>query len=448
VPADIERPRPAIAWSWQPDHGGRVDQVRVSGTAVVVATMSPRDPTAPGWEHAVVYALEARSGVEIARRVLPDPVPVAAMVIDAGIVHIVATRRGEPIYWYALSGDDLRPHHRRVSPAEAAHHDDVLDAWATTDGGLWFELDVPFSEGGSGAPDPGDGSGALFRDPGFGRRSSTPPSSVEWSRSQTYAFADATGATSVRLRDECAGTEGPPMAHDACAGGRELFVPGDGRWEGVVEPAPPVISRLDPRSDGGSRDETLWASASIMGPRARMHALGGEGCVYGVASAEDPAKPDRLRVEAFAVERASNTVVWRAYDDRIAAAASLGGAARTARRPNGELLFQRFGQDGMPQTPLICARPDGRLDTVLLGARGRYVLDAALGSLVLAHRENRSGNVEVGGFAVDREGRLLGRRAVAIWTLDVGDLGGGATVYAGAGLVVVRGSREVRAVRL
>jgi hypothetical protein len=67
---------------------------------------------------------------------------------------------------------------------------------------------------------------------------------------------------------------------------------------------------------------------------------------------------------------------------------------------------------------------------------------------VLAHRENRSGNVEVGGFAVDHEGLLLGRRAVVAWSLDVGDLGGAATVYAGGGLVVVRGARAVRAVRL
>jgi hypothetical protein len=83
----------------------------------------------------------------------------------------------------------------------------------------------------------------------------------------------------------------------------------------------------------------------------------------------------------------------------------------------------------------------------LLGARGRYVLDAALGDLVLAHRE-KDGRVEVGGFAVDLEGRLLGRRAVPRWTIDLGDLGGAATVYAGAGAVVVRGARSVSAVRM
>jgi hypothetical protein len=384
--------------------------------------MCPRDPSAPGWEHAVVYVLDARTGEEMARRVLPDPVPVAAMVFEGGLLHIVAARRGEPIYWYALSVDDLKPRHRRVAAAAAAHHDDVLDAWATPDGGLWFELDVPIA-------------GAA-------------------SRAQTYAFADATGATSVRVHGEREGADGPSLAHDACAGGRDLFVPSDGRWEGSREPLPPAISRFAPLetadapADAGLRSVAGWATASIVGPRARVHTLGGDGLVYGVASAEDAAKPDRVRIEAFAIDRMTGSLRWRATDDRIAAAPALGDAARTARRPNGELLFQRFGADGAPRTPLICARPDGRLDAVWLGARGRYVLDAALGPLVLAHRENGNGSVEVGGFAVDREGRLLGRRAVAVWTLDVGDLGGAATVYAGAGLVVVRGARAVRAVRL
>jgi hypothetical protein len=88
------------------------------------------------------------------------------------------------------------------------------------------------------------------------------------------------------------------------------------------------------------------------------------------------------------------------------------------------------------------------LDTIVLGARGRYILDAALGDIVLVHRENREGAVQVGGFAVDNEGRLLGRRAVARWTIDAGNLGGGSTVYAGAGAVVVRGARSICAVRL
>src|ERR1700733_10369455 len=92
VPAEIDRPRPAIAWSWRPEHRGHVDQVRVVGQNVLVATMMPRDAGAPGWEPAVFYAIHARPGAEVPRRVLPDPVPVAAMVVESGVVHVVATR--------------------------------------------------------------------------------------------------------------------------------------------------------------------------------------------------------------------------------------------------------------------------------------------------------------------------------------------------------------------
>ena len=170
--------------------------------------------------------------------------------------------------------------------------------------------------------------------------------------------------------------------------------------------------------------------------------------VCAVAAAEDPERPERARVEAFAVDRASGVVRWRAQAERVEVKPGLGDSARVARRPNGELLFQSLRADGTPCSPLLCARPDGRLDSIALGTRGRYVLDAALGDTVLAHRENKDGHVEVAGFATDHEGRLLGRRAALRWTLDVGDLGSATTVYAGAGAVVVRGSRAVTAVRL
>ena len=417
VPAEIDRPRPAVAWSWRPEHGGRVDQVRVAGTTVIVATMMPRDPKAPRWEHAVVYALDAHTGIEIARRVLPDPVPVAAMVVDDGLVHVVSTRGGEPIFWYALTPSELVPCHRRiVAVADGLQHDDVLDAWATPDGGLWLELDAAL-EG-------------------------------ESMRVRSFAFADPSGAlVASRVSEGRQLAEGPPIANDACAGGHELFVPRDGRWSSETDSTPPGISRLD-RATGAGAAEAAWVSATVVGPRSRIHALGGDGVVCAVAVAEDRARPDHTRVEVFAVDRTSGVVRWRAHDDRLAIKPQLGDSARVARRPNGEVLFQSLGPDGAPCTPLICARPDGRLDSIVLGARGRYVLDAALGDLVLAHRENKDGRVEVGGFAIDLEGRLLGRRAVPRWTIDLGDLGGAATVYAGAGAVVVRGARSVSAVRM
>jgi hypothetical protein len=410
IPAEIEKARPAVAWSWRPDHGGPVDQVRVVGANVLVATMMPRDASAPGWEHAVVYAIDAHTGIEVARRVLPDPVPVAAMVVEGGVLHVVATRRGEPVFWYALSPADLVARHRRTVTLTSGH-DDVLEAWASPDGGLWLEL-----EGTTGS----DEHHAL-----------------------AYAFADAAGDGPAPYRHVDDVTEGVASARDACAGDRELFTPIDGRWADAAQ-VPPALSRLSPAAD----EEAAWVSATVVGPRSRIHALGADGAVCAVATADDPERADRARVEAFVVDRASGGVRWRALAERVELKSQLGESARLARRPNGELLFQSIGSDGTPCSPLLCARPDGKLDAITLGTRGRYVLDAALGDMVLVHRENKDGRVEVGGFGIDREGRLLGRRGALRWNIDVGDLGGATTVYAGAGAVVVRGARAVCAVKL
>jgi hypothetical protein len=332
------------------------------------------------------------------------------MVVESGVLHVVATRRTEPVFWYALSPDDLAPKHRRIV-APAGAHEDVLEAWASPDGGLWLEL-----ERASGTDD----APAL-----------------------AYAFADASGAGAATCKHEDAVSDGAALARDACAGGRELFTPVDGRWAADA-PVPPALSRLSPAAD----EEQAWVTATVVGPRSRIHAVGVEGAVCAVATADDAERPDRVRVEAFEVDRASGAVKWRALGDRVETKSLPGDTARVARRPNGELLFQSLGADGKPCTPLLCARPDGRLDAITLGARGRYVLDAALGDMVLAHRENKDGRVEVAGFAIDQEGRLLGRRGALRWTIDVGDLGAATTVYAGAGAVVVRGTRAVCAVRL
>ncbi len=424
VAAEIEKPRPVVAWSWRPEHGGRVDQVRVVGQNVLVATMVPRDVQAPGWEHAVIYTLDARTGVEMARRVLPDPVPVAAMVVEAGVLHVVATRKGEPIFWYALAPSSLVPRHRRIVRVAVGRHDDVLDAWAAPDGGLWLELDAATAN---------DGQHSL-----------------------AYAFAEpeASGPAPCVRGDDFA-AEGAPLARDACAGGHELFAPVEGRWSGSQDAAsPPALTRLDPLSStpadapSGLDGSPVWIRSSVVGPRSKIHALGADGVVYAVAAAEEPGRPERVTVEALAVDRSSGVVRWSARANRVGVRARVGTGARVARRPNGELLFQSLGADGIPCTPLVCARPDGRLDTVLLGARGRWVLDAALGDTVLAHREDKDGAVEVGGFAVDHEGRLLGRRAVARWSIEPGQLGGETTVYAGSGAIVVRGARSLCAIRL
>jgi hypothetical protein len=418
VAAEIDKPRPTIAWSWRPEHGGRVDQLRVTGDRVVVATMMPRDAGAQAgaWEHAVVYVLDARTGAEIARRVLPDPVPVAALVVESGLVHVVATGNGEPIFWYALGPEDLAPRHRRVVDiaSTATSHEDVLDAWASPDGGLWLELDC------------------------------APADAAE--RTLAYVFADPSGATrEISPRVEIAGDGAP--ARDACAGGHELFAPLDGKWTGNDSPLPPALSRLDPRAPDAPCEDA-WLKATVVGPRAQIRAVGSEGVVCAVAAAEDPDKPERARVEVVEVDRASGVVRWRAQGDRIATKPQLGDGARVARRHNGEILFQSLGVDGAPCTALVCARPDGRMDEIVLGARGRWILDAALGDMVLAHHEEEGGEVQVAGYAIDHEGLLLGRRAVARWSLETPGLGGGTTVYAGAGAVFVRGARAVCALHL
>ena len=119
--------------------------MRIAGDRVYVATMEPADPLAPAcWEHATVFALEASTGRVVAVRPLPDPVPVAAMVIDGGVIHVLATRPGEPIFWYARSAratcarviasrSTSRPRRARAAPG-------VLEAWASADGGIWMEL--------------------------------------------------------------------------------------------------------------------------------------------------------------------------------------------------------------------------------------------------------------------------------------------------------------------
>src|SRR4051812_15670832 len=146
VSADVTRGRPRIAWSFRPAHRGRVDQVRIAGDLVYVATIGPSDPVAVGWEHATIYALEASTGRVVAERSLPDPVPVAAMIADGDVLHVLPTRQGEPVFWYALDAFDLRPKHRRPLLLDVASIDqgarwDVLDAWASADGGVWLELD-------------------------------------------------------------------------------------------------------------------------------------------------------------------------------------------------------------------------------------------------------------------------------------------------------------------
>jgi hypothetical protein len=421
VTADVARARPRVAWTWRPDHGGPVDQIRTAGACLYVATMRPREDEAPGWEHAVIYALEAETGRVIARRALPDPVPVAALVVEGGVVHVIATRKGEPIFWYALQAVDLVPRHRRLVLLDRdARHEDVLDAWASPDGGLWLELE-----------------GALGG-----------------TRGRAYAFApEGDGIAVAQTHEEdLAGPEWGAPARDACSDGHTLFAPLGTASAG----AQPAVWRVEPKmvapdaAAGGVLEppaKGAWARAELAGENARVHAMSAEGVVSFVAAAQDPDRPDRALVQAMGVDKSSDVTRWKTNVERVPLRAPLGDRARIARRQNGELLFQSMRVDGTPSSDLVCARSDGRLGSIVLGAGNKFLLDAALGDLVLAHHEAKTGRVTVGGFEIDREGRLLGRRSVVKWTVDTEDLGGSTTVYAGAGQILVRGARGLAALR-
>ncbi len=435
VSADVADAKPEIAWSWRPEHGGRVDQVRIAGTCVYVATMAPVDEGAPGWEHATIYALDVDTGKVLAKRALPDPVPVAAMVAQAGVVHVLATRKGEPIFWYALEAPDLAPRHRRLVELDRdGRREDVLDAWASPDGGVWLELE-----------------GALGATGG---------------RAYAYVGAEESFAVAQTHRDDVAAADWGAPSRDACCAGLELFAPLAGTWREsdgqgdstphVLASEPPAIWALEPRAttSRGSTSKALappatttWARADVIGPRARLHAIFAEGAVCAVAVAADTERAERTVVQALVIDRATATVRHKSEPTRVSLRAPLGDLARVARRSNGELLLQTLDADGAPSSDLVCARVDGAIDVVSLGS-ARLVLDATLGDVVLAHDERKNGRVLLSAIAIDRAGRLLGRRSATRWSLETEDLGGATTVYAGAGHVVVRGAKCIVGVRV
>jgi len=421
VSSDVARAKPEVAWTWRPEHGGRVDQVRIAGTCVYVATMAPADDAAPGWEHATIYALDVETGRVLASRELPDPVPVAAMIAQTSAVHVIATRKGEPIFWYALGAIELLPSHRRLVELDRdSRREDVLDAWASPDGGVWLEL-----EGVLGA-----------------------------TGGRAYAFVgpNDTLAVSRTHADDVAAADWGAPARDACCAGHELYAPLAGGWlEGADGATPPGLWMIEARGAAPGKAltppaKTAWAKADVLGPHARLHAMLGEGAVSAFAIAGDVDRPERAVVQALVLDRATATVRHKGEPTRISMRAPLGDAARVVRRSSGELLLQTLGSDGAPSSDLVCAH-DGAIEVVSLGS-SRLVLDAALGDVVLAHEERRNGRVLVAAIEIDRAGRLLGRRSAAKWTVETEELGGAPTVYAGAGHIVVRGARAISGIRV
>jgi hypothetical protein len=402
--ADVLGAKPRVAWSWTPPQGGRVDQVRIAGEHVFVATLGPVDPIAPGWEHSVVYAIDAARGKVVAQRTLADPVPVAAMVVEAGTLHLVATRPGEPVFWYRLACPDLVPIDRRKVDLERdPRQADVLDAWASPDGGLWLEIEV--------AP--------------------------EARRAFAFVAADPTGPPARTLVIDGAARPVSPDAvtppRDACVSGRSIFIPayGDGEL--------PSLCRLDP--DGA--DVSPWVRADVSGAGAMLHAVAAEGAVSALAVARDGG---RVLLQVVVLDRTSGVVRARSRPEEIARA-ELDTGARIARRAGGELVMQRVGADGAPCSDVVSASPDGSIASFRLGARP-HVLDLVLGDAIVAHRKPKEGRVLVSAFAIVHEKGWLGPRATSPWSIELPSHGGGSTLYAGAGHVIVRGSRGLTAIRV
>ncbi len=397
ISAEVGRAKPRPAWSWEPPHGGRVDQVRIFGPHVYVATHEPPDQGAPGWEHPVIYALEASSGRTVAARALPDPLPVAAMIVAGGSLHIVAAKVGEPLVWYVLTLPELDAAHRRRLSVREPPDSDVLDAWLLSDGALCLEID---------------------RERG-GRR--------------TFAFfgAESPGVRVSRLDAE---PEADMAPSDACVVDRTLFVP-------CAEAGSAFLRRID--AEGGS--EGPWAGAHVHGRSVRGHAVAAQGLVelFAVALGGDG---ERALVQAVAVDRGSGVVRHESPSASIPLVGSPSGA-RLVRRAAGDLAVQCVAADGSPCADLVCLAPGGAPVAAAIGASRAYVLDLALGDAVVAHREQR-GRVVVGAFDVRQGGRWLVPRASLLWSTDLPSMGGECSVYAGAGRVVVRGERGLAAIRV
>jgi hypothetical protein len=405
--AEVAGARPRVAWSWSPPHGGRVDQVRVAGELVYVATQVPVDPAAVGWEHAVVYAIDAARGTVVAHRTLADPAPVAAMVIEGRALHLVATRPGEPVFWYALATPDLVPVHRRVALLDHdARQADVLDAWASPDGGLWLEIEAA----------QGDGRSSQHS---YSFLGAAPTDRC------THVVVDRTG----RLR--------PGQPADACAAGRALLVP-------VLEGAAPSLRRLDPGSPDAEPLDREWMRTDVEGDERALHAVFAEGAAFGVALAHSA---ERVHAQVVSVDGESGVVRLRSPVEP-GLVRELGVGARVVRRANRELVVQRISVDGAPCSDLLSAMPDGSLTAIKLGAARPYLLDLALGDALVAHRSPRPGRVIVGAFAVVKDGAWLGRRTSSLWSLELPSPGDAATVYAGAGHVFVRSPRGLTAIRM
>jgi hypothetical protein len=393
--ADLGSAKLRVAWTWDPPGGARIDQVRTSGDCVFVAAMATKGG-APGWDHATAYAIDAASGRVVARRELPDPVPVASLGVEGRLLTVIATRADELVHGYALSIPDLHPVARYSIALGEARRADVLDAWTLSGGGLWLELD----EG-----------------------------------ETSYAsVADPSGASRVSARSVLR-VGGAASARDACESERALFVPA-----GKDAPDATVLFKLEPEEAARARP---WVKTDTLGAPCRAHALGREALVYAALAIETE---EELCAEVIAVDRTTCVERWRTPASTFAG--SFPGELARLAFVNGEVAMQCLSADGSPCSDLLLAGPSGSLEPVLLGAKRRFILDAALGGDLLAHDSKPDGRVVVAVFSAEGKAGLLGRRAKMHASIETPDVGSAPSVYAGAGKVLVKGERRLVAIRV
>jgi hypothetical protein len=409
--------KPKVAFTWRPAHGGRVDQVRLAGDLLIVVTMPPGPP---GWSHALVHLLDAKTGKERAVRRLPDPAPVGAIAVGPRAIHVAVAGDAVAPYHYALERESLRPLRRTALPLTTSGlEDDVLDLWAPSDERVAFEVEL-------GAE-----------------------------RARRFGWVDLpTRRGSLRAHEAgvAAGDRGGPP-RDGAVCGEHLVVPVPAIEGPPVTPAGLARMGLAEVVDGGEGargssmpPEGVWVRSTLERPTVAGTVVGGESSVTGVFAALAGDGEGDLDVEVQTLDRGTSVVRHQSVSRLAGAPARAFSGFRSVRTPAGALFLQP-AVAGAPAWGLALkvagggAAPDG----VLLGARGTQLAFGTDDALVVV-REKASGIVTLTALDANAGGGLQGRRAKALWAFDVPEVGDGVAVYAGPAGVVVRSSRGLSVV--
>jgi hypothetical protein len=385
VSARILKPKPKIAWRWDLTFDGRIEQVRIVGDVVTIAATPAISH--PGWQHAEVVTLEAATGRPIAQRWLPDPVPPSALVVDESAVRIVATRASEPVFLYTLEPKTLEPVARERLDAGDAAAVDIVDAWGHG-ADMWCQIETPSR------------AARLFA------HKTDPRPALVWLPIDVGV-----------IREPC-------LADGA------LFVPLTGTDE-TFRCVRIRAGNVTPIGEAASvRERTIAAT------------LAADGAVYVVT-----AEPIHLEARTYEVALRvfdRETLLQRGETRSLEFFAPGAERLRLLRRPSGELVAQLLDAQMVARSDLFVA-DDHEVLRLALGNRP-YVADLALGDQLVAHRELEHGRTIIAGFELDRRMHILGRRASLRWSLETPPVGSPVALYAGAGHILVRGSRALVAV--